>query len=880
MGSTAFVLKAILGIDTSEYENGLNDAKGKAHSFGGAIGNGLKTAAKLGGAALVGATTAVTAFGAASIKVGKEFDTSMSQVAATFGFTSDQLADSNSEVAKTFEALRDKAREMGGSTIYSASEAAEGLNILAMSGFDASTSMSMLEDVLHLAAAGSMDMGNAAAYIAGSMKGFNDASKDSGYYADLIAKGATLANTSVTDLGEAMSDGAADAAAYSQSAESMTVALLKLAEGNVTGSAASTSLRAAMKDLYTGTDQAKEALQELKVNAYDPVTHEARDFNDVVNDLSKSLEGMTEEEANNYKQTIFGIQGLAAYNKMTTVSAEKQKYFADSLASASDGIGSAAQQYDTMTNNLEGSIKGWGSALDEFKITISDKLTSPVKEFVDFGTTGLQTITAAFKSGGLTGAVDAFGKVLTDGLGMVIEKAPIVVNAGMQLIGALGKGIIDNTPQIVSAAVAIVVKLADGLIKGLPELAKGAVTLVKSLGQAFKDNAAELQLVGSNLLDLMLDGILNGVPKLVEEFAQFFADNFPVFTEKAVGLIIDLATALTNPDTLSSLLESAVKILLALAQGLLAAIPQLIAAVPVIIQNLIDGIVESAPMLLSSAVTLIGMLLQGIIENLPLILASGIRIVSSLIDGIISLVPALVSTGIQLIGELIATIMRCFPKLVTNGMEIVKAIIEGILGHISTFAKTAIELINQFIKAIVSSATKIANAGKDIVNFIKDGFMQKVNEAKQWGKDLIDNFIGGIVEKANALKDTVTGVAGMVKDFIGFSEPEKGPLSNFHTFAPDMMQLFAQGIKENENLVADQLRKSFDFKDTILESTGEYSVSATAKSDSRIISLLQRIADSDKDVKIVLEGDTRRLFRAMQSEAKIYQNTTGQNAFA
>jgi hypothetical protein len=73
---------------------------------------------------------------------------------------------------------------------------------------------------------------------------------------------------------------------------------------------------------------------------------------------------------------------------------------------------------------------------------------------------------------------------------------------------------------------------------------------------------------------------------------------------------------------------------------------------------------------------------------------------------------------------------------------------------------------------------------------------------------LIDNFISGIKLKIGDLKDTVSGIASTVKDFIGFSEPDEGPLSNFHTYAPDMMELFAQGIKENENLITDQFNSS------------------------------------------------------------------------
>ena len=96
---------------------------------------------------------------------------------------------------------------------------------------------------------------------------------------------------------------------------------------------------------------------------------------------------------------------------------------------------------------------------------------------------------------------------------------------------------------------------------------------------------------------------------------------------------------------------------------------------------------------------------------------------------------------------------------------------------------------------------------------IKDAF--NLGDALNWGKDLVSNFISGIKEKAAALKEELKGVADKVKSFLGFSEPEDGPLSDFHTYAPDMMKLFAQGIRDNTDLVTDQIAKSFDFGNQI-----------------------------------------------------------------
>ena len=105
---------------------------------------------------------------------------------------------------------------------------------------------------------------------------------------------------------------------------------------------------------------------------------------------------------------------------------------------------------------------------------------------------------------------------------------------------------------------------------------------------------------------------------------------------------------------------------------------------------------------------------------------------------------------------------------------------------------------------------------------IKNGFNKIIDGAKTWGKDLIDNFISGIKSKINAVVNAVANVANTVKGYLGFSEPEKGPLSNFHTYAPDMMNLFAKGIRDNENVVTGQIEKSFDFGERTIKFGAEY----------------------------------------------------------
>ena len=134
---TLFELMAKISLDTSEYDSGLDKASGKASTFGDKMKSGFGKIIKAGGVALAGATTAITAFGTKSIMTGMDFDKSMSQVAATMGKTTDEIQD-----------LRDFAQEMGATTSFSATQAADALNYMALAGYDSEKSMKMLPNVL------------------------------------------------------------------------------------------------------------------------------------------------------------------------------------------------------------------------------------------------------------------------------------------------------------------------------------------------------------------------------------------------------------------------------------------------------------------------------------------------------------------------------------------------------------------------------------------------------------------------------------------------------------------------------------------------------------------------------------------------------------
>ena len=446
------------------------------------------------GAAVVKVTKSGMDFMKDTVNTGIGFDKSMSQVAATMGTTVDQIGN-----------LSAFAQEMGATTAFSAQQAADGLNILAQSGLSASEQMAALPDVLDLAASGGLDLATSAKYVTGAVKGFGDSFDNASKYTDMIATGAAKANTNVNMLGTALSDSAATAASYGQTAEGTTLALLRLAEQNVTGAEASTALNRAMMDLYTPTSTAKKALDKLKVSAYD-ATGKARPLNDVIDDLQSAMAGMSDEEKNITKNAIFSTFGLQAFNKMTVSS----KSTVDGFKAALNGAqGSAKRMAETQLDNLAGDITLLKSASEGFKIALSNGVTPALRDFVQAGTTELGKLKTAFEENGFEGLAKQLAKSISTMAKEAASKLPEVGRAFTAFFGTLGGEIVDaitsNAKYILQGAGNLLAKLGEGLTEGAPKIGEfigdmiaaalssapnlisGAVKFIGSLGKALLD---------------------------------------------------------------------------------------------------------------------------------------------------------------------------------------------------------------------------------------------------------------------------------------------------------------------------------------------------------------------------------------------------------
>lgn len=333
------------------------------------------------------------------------------------------------------------------------------------------------------------------------------------------------------------------------------------------------------------------------------------------------------------------------------------------------------------------------------------------------------------------------------------------------------------------------------------------------------DNFVESAGYAANNIIPRIEIALVGVGKLIESL-------FPIIMEQVPQII-------TN--TLPKILVSAGNVIVTFASGVIQALPQLLETAVSIVEMLANGLAENASKVSEKATDLINTLVDGLVNAIPKLVPAiveiiaqlalmltdpntlaalvdgAIAIIKSLAEGILAALPVLLEQAPLIIGNLVTAIIRNVPKLLTAALNIVLTLVSGIIKNLPKLLTAGANIIAEVIKGIVNNLTKLVSKGADIVSSVGKGITSSISKALTWGKDLMDNFIEGIKSKFTKLGDTVKGAAQKVKDFLGFSEPKYGPLSNFHTYAPDMMELFAKGIKDNEHLVTDQINKSFDF---------------------------------------------------------------------
>ena len=678
-----FDLSARIGLNSDDYDKGLSNAESAFSKVASGIKNGIGTIAKVTAAGFTAAATGIAALSKQAIESYADYEQLVGGVETLFKDSADKVQEYANEAYKTAG--------------LSANEYME-----TVTGFSASLLQSLggdTEKAADKANQALIDMSDNANKMGSDMEMIKNA------YAGFAKQNYTMLDNLKLGYGgtkqemerlladaEKFSGIKYDISSYSDIIDAIHVIQTEM---DITG----TTAKEASSTISGSLGMMKSSWQNLITGIAD----DTQDFDGLVNNFVDSVDTVAQNIMPRVEQALTGVGKLV--EKLVPTIVER---IPDLLENTLPVLSKSALKLlrtlgQALVNNADQLLLYVWDLLDDIWVSISE---------------------SSKNSNGLSKFIEALAKRIPQ----ILDEIETIA---IQLVSGLGRALQDNQSIsiIMDAFAQILYGIAESIAVGIPVLAETAFTIIKQLGEGIIEN---------------LPWLLEESVVLIEELADYIAEAAPRMMPQIVELVVKIAEMLTNPDTLVKLLDAALKIILALAEGLLYSLPELLKKIPVIIENLKKALIDAGPMLGKAAVELVGMLAAGLIEAIP----AAVKAVMQIYDAI---------------------------------------------------AETIISWGSGLFKAIGESWKQAWKALEPYLIF-----------AKTWGNHLIENFISGIKQKWEDLKQSVANVAQTVKDFLGFSEPKKGPLSNFHTYAPDMMDLYSKGIKENAGKIEATLQTSLE----------------------------------------------------------------------
>lgn len=654
----------IAGKVESSFKNALSQAT-----------KGLGTITKTVASATAAAAAAVGAMGIAAINTGREFEGAMSQVAATM-----LIDKTTAEGQKAFETLENAARECGASTAFSATEAAEALNYLALAGYDADKAATALPTVLKLAGAGAMDLAAASDMVTDSMSalGIEATEANLTQFSDQLAQTASKANTSVAQLGEAILTVGGTAKGLAGGTTELNTALGILADNGLKGAEGGTHLRNIILSLQNPTDKAADALKGLGVDVYDTQGN-MRGLNDVFKDLQGAMAGMDNASKDSILSTLFNKTDLTAANAMLANCTDR---FDELSASIENSAGACENMYAIQLDNLNGDIDILKSGLSDLGISIYQDLNGPLREMTQLATSMVGELSEAYKSGGMEGMVGAVGGCMAEVVNTIADYAPQVVSMGVDLLENFISGITDNSGALATAASEVITVFVEGLFTLVPQVILAGIDILTQFVQSMTAQLPQLISTGTQAIVNFVNGIIQRLPEvistaltLVQTLVNSIGQNAPMLISAAIQLIGNLLLGIAS--MLPQLLQMGIQLILSLVQGIISNLPQILQMGVQIIISLVSGITQMLPMIIQGGIQLIISLIQGIIANLGNIVQAAVQIVITLATGLIQAIPQLIAAIPQLVGAIIDTILST--NWLDVGIQIIKGLIDGIM---------------------------------------------------------------------------------------------------------------------------------------------------------------------------------------------------------
>ena len=413
-------------------------------------------------------TVPIAAAGTAAVKTAADFDAAMSKVAAVSGATGEDL-----------DALRDKAREMGAKTKFSASEAADAMNYMAMAGWKTGDMLEGIEGIMNLAAASGEDLATTSDIVTDALTAFGMSADDSSHFADVLAAASSNANTNVSMMGETFKYCAPVAGALGFSCEDTAQAIGLMANSGIKSTQAGTALRTIMNTLAGDVKICGDSIGEVEI-ATTNADGSMRDLNDILADCRSAFSQLSESEQASAAQALVGKNAMSGFLALMNAAPSDIQKLEGAISTCSDEIdgynGVTAKMAAVMQDNLGGQLTILKSQLQELAISFGEILMPAIRSIVSR----------------IQGLIDKFNALSPATKETIVKVAlvaaalgPLLVVVGKTMVG-VGKlmQFISNLPTIIAGAKAAFSSFG-AVIGGISAPVVAVIAVVAALVAAF-----------------------------------------------------------------------------------------------------------------------------------------------------------------------------------------------------------------------------------------------------------------------------------------------------------------------------------------------------------------------------------------------------------
>lgn len=580
-------------IDTDLNEKGFSNGLSKMQSI---ASKGFRFIAKSVG--VVSGAISVALGG--MVKIGSDFESQMSRVKAISGATE-----------KEFENLKKQAMDLGKETAFSSSEAAKGMENLAAAGFSVNETMEAMPGLLDLAAASGEDLSIASDIAAAAVRGFGLEASETSHVADVLAANANKTNSSVIETGEALKYIAPFANAAGISLEETAAAIGIMANAGIQGSQAGTTLRGSLARLSKPTDAMIDAMDELGISFYNS-DGKMKSLSEQIEMLEEAMEGLTDEEKNNYLVTLYGQESLSGMLALINEGSGEINNLTKEFENAN---GIAKETAETMQKNLKGSVEQLKGSIETLGITIFDSLVEPLTNGTNDITEIINGMIESFEKDGFKGLAIALG----DGIANIIT------------------ALVNETPKFIEVAMLIIQNLITGIQNNLPTIVQGAMTIISTFTTAVLDMLPQILQLGIDLVIELIKGIGQEAPTLIP---------------KIVETILKLFLTLTSPENLDRLAEAGIKLIIGLIQGIIMSIPKLLENGEATLKALLNVLSGGQSLMAKIGWSLLKALIKGLGETLDKLGEKAKEIINTLVGKFKKGISKIKDVGKQLINGL------------------------------------------------------------------------------------------------------------------------------------------------------------------------------------------------------------------------------------